>query len=235
MAQRVKILTNEDLGVTVEVLDQKLELKISQDADNSLVKKADGLYSKRPELGSMQEENTEDYLTKDEIEDSYLTKDGFAADLSEYEKTENLGSIAYEDVEAYYDKTELDAKIAQIPGDKFLQTATLSEDGSKITFAVRTDEGDTEIVLDVQNLIPVNSGTGVKGDGTTDNPLEVDEESMSTALGLGTMASEAVEDYYTSANQCNEQQALGSLLVTLTGFDDEEIGVIQEEAVNGCD
>lgn len=225
MAKIVTVVTSNDLGDTLEVLDSKLEVALSQEADNLLVIKEDGLYALAPTLGSMAQEDVEDYLTKAEIERDYATKADVALDLADYVKTAELGDMAYEDKEDYYTAQDVDGIIASLPADNFLKNAELINDGA--TLRLTMSEGDP-VDVNLADLIPVKTGAGLRGNGTEANPIEVDVQDMIDALGLGTMAFENADDYYTKTDADETFLALDDLTVTLKALDGTVIGVLSE-------
>lgn len=239
MANTVTVITNTDLGATLEVLDTKLEISLSQESGNLLVKKADGLYAEAPVLGSMAQEDVEDYLTKAEIEADYATKDGVQGDLAGYAKISDFdGKLGLEDKSDYYDAQAIDQLLANLPADQFLAGAELvEEDGApilKLTLAVKDGQGEDVVVsVNLQDLIPVTvkEAGGLKGDGTQANPLEIDAEDAADVLGLGTMAGEDKDDYYTKVEADAEFLSRDELTVTLKDLAGNVIGVISEAPV----
>lgn len=177
MANTVVLVTNQDLGNTLEVDNTKLEVKVSQDSGNALTINADGLFSSIPDLGSMALEDTEDYLTKDDIE-------------SEYTKTVDL------------------------PADKFLNNAELVDDGETLRLTL---SDDTTVDVSLADLVPIASGTGLKGRGTETDPVRVDTDVVSLKSELGSMAGESKDDYVRE----------DELTVTLESLGGEAIGIIK--------
>lgn len=235
MTNVVTVVTNNDLGATLEVLEQKLEVSLSSASGNLIVRKEDGIFAELPVLGTMAAEDKDDYLTQAEIEAEYATKSEVGSDLSAYAKTADFdGKMGLEDRDDFYDKDAVDNLLANLPADQFLAGAELVEENGqpvlKLTMAVK-DEQDENVVVSVnlQDLIPVTVGTGLKGDGTAANPVEIDAAEIATELELGTMAGEDADGYYTKSEADSEFVPRDEMVVELKDLAGNTIGYVWEK------
>lgn len=102
--------------------------------------------------------------------------------------------------------TEMNTAIAEaiqnIPADKFLEAASLSPDGKTLTL---TMSDNTTVVVSLADLIPVQGGNTVSGDGTVATPLEVKRAPnghlTSSAAGLTVDAASVVGTLKNCAGQ----------------------------------
>lgn len=224
----VTIITLEDIGTSLSTTGDKLNIALSAEQDNLLVLREDGLYLADLGLGSMAEQNVEDYLTKTEIETDYALKTEIPTKVSDL--ANDAGYVTQ----------------ATLPADKFLANARLEEvEGVPTLILTLNDdqENPTEVSVSLQDLVPVSVGEGISGTGTTANPIKLDVEAAKTALGLGSMAYEDAEDYLTKveieadyatkvevAATLEEYVKTEALTITLKDLQGNVIGIIHPAA-----
>lgn len=204
----ITVITDSDIGGTLTVKDNKLNVLIDESENNALISSEQGLFVETVTLGSMQKEDKESYLTKSEIEEDYQLKQEIPIIPPIPTKMSEL-----ENDSGY-------AKVEDIPQDKFLNNQELIDNTLRLTLS-----DDSVVDINLQDLIPVTVQDGLTGDGTQSNPIGVNQLELSqllashiqNELNLGSIQTESKEDYVT-------EDDLNLTLVSLGGI---QIGKIK--------
>lgn len=172
----IQIITSGDLDNKLVIIDnQKLTVQISAETGNQLVQENDGLFVEIPASAVQQQS---DWNETDIGSVSFIkNKPTIPTDTGDL--TNNAGFIT----------------AAQVPADKFLNNASY-DSGTQILTLTLSDS--STVTVNLQDLIPVTVKVagGLKGVGTSANPLELDKTDARTVLGYGTMADETAADYH---------------------------------------
>lgn len=205
----ITVITKNDIGATLTTTWNELNVRISDANGNRLTTDAGGLFVPEPLFGTMANEDKSDYYTKTEADSTFATSDDLPVNVTDL--VNDAGYITADDV----------------PADRFLNNAELvTVNGNPVLRLTLSDQAETTFDVNLQDLIPVEIGAGLVGDGRSGTPIEVDTTTVAMKSDLGTMAGESKDDYLKKSEMGDDFVSYDDLTIELKSLSGSRIGFI---------